>query len=155
MLVYVGDSKRLRTRIRQHCKGNVESSALRKTIAMKMGFDIIKKKRPSGSNKLSIDSDAERIVSNYIQTGKWKVVICSSVEEARDFQWYAIDKTRPPLNKYMQFWKTNSQNRYANLFDTLLDSAPVDFDYTLEVSVECGVYSLWHEIEPEQFVTQT
>jgi len=122
---------------------------------MKMGFEIIKEKRPSGSSKLSIDSDAERIVSNYIQTGKWRVVICSSVEEARDFQWYVIDKTRPTLNKYMQFWKTNSEDRYANLLDTLLDSAPVEFNYTLEVSTESGVYSLWHEIEPKQFITQT
>ena len=85
MLRYVGDSKRLRSRVRQHCKGNVESSALRKTIATEMGFEIVSKKRSSGSRKLSAEpSNAEQIISAYIQSGTWKVVVCSSSEEARD-----------------------------------------------------------------------
>ena len=75
MLRYVGDSKRLRSRVRQHCKGNVESSALRKTIAAEMGFEIVSKKRPSGSRKLSAEpSNAEQIISAYIQSGTWRVV---------------------------------------------------------------------------------
>ena len=44
IMLDVGDSKRLRSRVRQHCKGNVESSALRKTIAAEMGFEIVSKK---------------------------------------------------------------------------------------------------------------
>jgi len=149
---YVGDSKGLRRRVRQHCKGNVESSALRKTIATKMGFEIISAKRPSGSRKLSVEpSSAEHIISAYIQSGTWKVVVCSSAEEAREFQWYAIDKVRPPLNKHMQFWENNFEDRYANLLDTLLKSTQIQFDSTLEISTEPGVYSLWHELHPADF----
>ena len=153
MLRYVGDSKRLRSRVRQHCKGNVESSALRKTIAAEMGFEIISKKRPSGSRKLSAEpSNAEQIISAYIQSGTWRVVVCSSSEEARDFQWYAIDKKRPYLNKYMQFWDENSEELYKNLLENLLKSAEIEFESTLEVSTEPGVYSLWHEQNPADFV---
>ena len=57
MLRYVGDSKRLRSRVRQHCKGNVESSALRKTIAAEMGFDIISKKLRAGKRLNLADRD--------------------------------------------------------------------------------------------------
>ena len=117
-----------------------------------MGFEILSTKRPSGSRKLSVKpSSAEQIISAYIQSGTWKVVVCSSAEEAREFQWYAIDKVRPPLNKHMQFWENNCEDRYANLLDTLLKSTQIQFDSTLEISTEPGVYSLWHEHNPADF----
>ena len=152
MLQYVGDSKGLRNRVRQHCMGNVESSALRKTIATEMGFEIISVKRPSGSRKLTVSPpSAEQIISAYVQSGVWKVIVCETAEEARDFQWYAIDKKRPHLNKYMQFWDESSEELYKNLLENLLKSAEIEFESTLEVSTESGVYSLWHEQNPADF----
>ena len=152
MLQYVGDSKGLRNRVRQHCIGNVESSALRKTIATEMGFEIISVKRPSGSRKLTVSPpSAEQTISAYIQSGVWRVIVCGTAEEARDFQWYAIDKKRPHLNKYMQFWDESSEELYKNLLDNLLKSAQIEFESTLEVPTESGVYSLWHEQNPEEF----
>ena len=117
-----------------------------------MGFEIISTKRPSGSRKLSVEpSSAEQVISAYIQSGTWKVVVCSSAEEARELQWYVIDKARPPLNKYMQFWEKKSEGTYANLLDILLKSTQIKFDSTLEISTEPGVYSLWHEHNPADF----
>jgi len=153
MLQYIGDSKRIKTRVRQHCIGNVESSALRKTIAVEMGFEIQTVKRPSGSRKTSVNPlSAEKLISEYIQSGTWKIVPCRTVEEARDFQWYGIDKKRPPLNKYMQFWDENSENRYQRLLDELFDSNFIEFSSTLDITTEPGVYSLWHEKTPLDFV---
>ena len=80
-----------------------------------------------------------------------RVVVCSSPEEARDFQWYAIDKKRPHLNKYMQFWDESKEELYNNLLENLLKSAQIEFESTLEVSTEPGVYSLWHKQNPEEF----
>ena len=152
MLQYIGDSNKIKNRVRQHCTGNVESSALRKTIAEEMGFEIITVKRPSGSRKKTVNPlSAEKLISDYIQSGKWRVVSCPTVEEARDFQWYGIDKMRPPLNKYMQFWDLNSENRYQQLLDDMLDSEFIEFASTLNITKEPGVYSLWHQDTPMVF----
>lgn len=153
MLRYVGDSKSLKSRVRQHCVGNVESSALRKTIAVEMGFDIISKKRESGSKKLSISQHhGEELVSEYLQSGIWRIVICQSAGEARDFQWYAIDKKRPPLNKYMQFWNINNEHQYQIYLDQLVQADELNFEGTLTISKSSGVYSLWHKMNPLDFM---
>ena len=154
VLQYVGDSKGLRNRVRQHCIGNVESSALRKTIATEMGFEIISVKRPSGSRKLTVSPpSAEQTISAYIQSGVWRVIVCGTAEEARDFQWYAIDKKRPLLNKNMKFWNKNNEDRYKILLENLLVSEHVEFDITLKIPTDSGVYSLWHDISPADFLT--
>ena len=70
---------------------------------------------------------------DYIQSGNWKVVPCQTVEEARDFQWYGIDKMRPPLNKYMQFWDLNCENVYQELLDDMLTSEFIEFSSTLNI----------------------
>ena len=156
MLRYVGDSKNLRSRVRQHCNGNIESSALRKTIAKEMGFEIIKSIRPSGSRKISLKSDHyEQVVSDYIQSGNWRVITCPSGEYAREFQWYAIDLLRPHLNKYMQFWNTGSEDEFANLLVLLQNSSIIPFASTLEIAKLPGVYSLWHERSPAEFANDS
>ena len=152
MLQYIGDSNKIKNRVRQHCIGNVESSALRKTIAEEMGFEIVTVKRTSGSRKKTVNPlSAEKLISDYIQSGNWKVVSCQTVEEARELQWYGIDKMRPPLNKYMQFWDLNCETRYQQLLDVMLDSEFIQFASTLDITKESGVYSLWHEDTPMGF----
>ena len=152
MLQYIGDSNKIKNRVRQHCTGNVESSALRKTIAEEMGFEIKTVKRPSGSRKKTVNPlSAEKLISDYIQSGNWKVVSCQTVEEARDFQWYGIDKMRPPLNKYMQFWDLNCESVYQELLDDMLTSEFIEFSSTLNIIKEPGVYSLLHEYSPLDF----
>ena len=147
MLQYIGDSSKIKNRVRQHCIGNVESSALRKTIA--------EEKRPSGSRKKTVKPlSAEKLISDYIQSGNWKVISCQTVEEARDFQWYGIDKMRPPLNKYMQFWGLNNESTYQALLNEMLDSEFIEFASTPNITREPGVYSLWHEHSPVDFVAK-
>ena len=96
----------------------------------------------------------ENIVLVYFscQSGTWRVVVCDTAEEARDFQWYAIDYKRPPLNKHMKFWDKNNQDRYKNLLENLLESEYIDFGLTLKISTEPGVYSLLLEISPADFL---
>jgi len=121
-----------------------------------MGFEIISIKRPSGSRKLTVSPpSAEQTISAYIQSGAWRVIVCGTAEEARDFQWYAIDKKRPPLNKHMKFWNKNNEDAYKILLENLLESKYIEFDLTLKISTDSGVYSLWHEISPADFLTNT
>ena len=51
----------------------------------------------------------------------------------------------------MQFWDEGSEELYKNLLENLLKSAQIEFESTLEVSTESGVYSLWHEQNPADF----
>ena len=153
MLRYAGDSKSIKNRVRQHCTGNVESSALRKTIAIQMGFEIVSKKRKSGSRKYSISQhNGEEFVSQYLQSGLWKTCVCQSADEARNFQWYVIDKTRPNLNKYMQFWDTNSEEKYEIYLEDLLAEDGIEFQNISALDKSPGVYSLWHNMSPLDFI---
>lgn len=156
MLRYIGDSKNIRNRVRQHCKGNVESSALRKTIAREMGLDVRAEKRLSGSSKYTIHPlSGEEMVSSYIQSGTWKVISCQTAEDARDFQWYAIDNLRPMLNKYMQFWNKNSEGDYQELLDEMLRSNSMVYTSISTFPTQPGVYSLWHDSTPVDFAKKT
>jgi hypothetical protein len=96
-VVYVGDAKDVVKRIRSdHCNGNVEASALRKSVAIAKGYLLKKTKRPSGSTRIRIDlpvpRKGETCISGYIQSSEWRFVLCASSMEAKDFQWYAIDQ---------------------------------------------------------------
>ena len=98
MLQYVGDSKKLRNRIRQHCKGNVEGSTLRKTIAENMGFEIQRTKREKGTTKKSVTPIQKSSIDEYIQSGKWRWMPCPE-ELYHEFQNYLISELKPQLNK--------------------------------------------------------
>ncbi|MHA1280668.1 MAG: GIY-YIG nuclease family protein [Candidatus Helarchaeota archaeon] len=90
-ILYVGDSSDVIKRIiRNHLNGNVESSTLRRTIAERMGFNIKKTKRKSGSTRIRIESDDpkrdENKVSEYLESCKWKILFCENYITAHDFQ---------------------------------------------------------------------
>ena len=98
MLQYVGDSIKLRNRIRQHCTGNVEGSTLRKTIAENMGFEIQRTKRETGTTKKSVTPAQKLSIDEYVQSGKWRWMPCP-VQLYHEFQNYLISELKPPLNK--------------------------------------------------------
>jgi hypothetical protein len=154
MLRYIGDSGNLRQRVRQHCIGNVESSALRKTIATEIGFEIVSTVRPSGSRKITVALDnAEQVISDYIQSGTWKVVVCHPPSSAKELQWYAIDKLRPPLNKGMNFWDASKENVFSEQLETMLNAEEYEFEETSQLPLRgSGVYSWWHEQSIDEFV---
>ena len=106
IIIYVGDARDIIKRIKtNHCVGNVEGSALRRHVAVAKNYKIKTSKRSSGSTKVRIDSNNPQIEENeitkYIRSGQWKLIICDSYEEAHDFQWYAIEKLNPFLNKQL------------------------------------------------------
>lgn len=153
LVKYVGDSRDIGKRVRQHCTGNVESSALRKRIATEMGFEIISTKRTSGSRKISTACESDEfVISEYIQSGSWRVITCGSSDESRDFQWYVIRKLRPPLNKNSQKWDEEFDEMYQQLLKDMVISPNLDFENTEGISRAPGVYSFWHEQSPPEFI---
>ena len=128
--IYVGDSKNVFTRINnKHSTGNVKVSAFRASVAKRMGVPVISEPTNSRNGRryqkvyinLPNRRDAERQVSGYIAKGRWKFVACVSKEEARDFQYYAIDKINPELNRDRPSWNKEKEGRYAVLLSELLE----------------------------------
>ena len=120
LTIYIGDARDVVKRIRSnHCSGNIEASALRKHIAIKKGYTLSKTRRHSSSMRIRLNLPDPRIgeqaISNYLRSGIWKFVFCSSYVEAHDFQWYAIGKLRPLLNVTCNIWDRRQDTRYANL----------------------------------------
>jgi len=154
MVIYVGDSKNVINRIRtNHCRGNVEGSKLREQVAMKMGFEIKKTKRCSGSQRKRIDIPIPKIgeesVSDYICSGEWRYVICKSYDEAHDFQWYVIERLKPCLNIESRSWKSENLQRYQALMDKLTKSPLLRYDQIFGIPISGpGVYILYHQQLP-------
>lgn len=149
LIVYVGDSGNVSKRIRRnHCGGNVEASALRRHVAERKGFPIKKTRRPSGSRRVRLDlpdpKAGEEEISAYLRSGMWKLVICDSPEEARDFQWYVIEALNPLLNVDRQPWNTDRGARYQSLLAELT-GFPCRSYRDLETESGPGVYVFYHE----------
>jgi len=151
-VVYVGDAGNLRARLRQHCGGNVEASALRKHVARAMGLGLRREPRANGrSVRVRIDlpdpAEGEGRVSAYLCGGIWRVVVCASAEEARDFQWFAIDRLDPALNRERRAWASGSEARYEEGVDRLR-SGEARACGAVDWPTAPGVYALWHERPP-------
>jgi len=154
--IYVGDACDVVRRIlTNHCSGNVEGSAFRKYVAEAMGFKIKKEKRPSGSTRVRIDlpdpKQGEAKVTQYIRSGKWKIVFCDSYNEAHDFQWYVIDRLNPVLNREREVWNRTKKERYEKLFAQLENS---EYKSCVEIRkttpVGPGVYAFFHTQLPSE-----
>ncbi len=158
IVIYVGDAHNVVNRIVfNHCRGNVEASALRKHIAEAMGYKLKRTKRPSGSTRVRIDMPdpqiGERKISAYIQTGKWKYVICESYNEAHDFQWYVIEMLNPLLNKERKQWDIRRSDRYSFLLQELSKCPPLQCTQLIYQAAGPGVYAFYHIIPPHKFKT--
>ncbi|MEM2960956.1 MAG: hypothetical protein QXU67_05065 [Candidatus Bathyarchaeia archaeon] len=160
-VIYVGDSNDVVSRILiNHCSGNVEGSALRKAVAEAMGYGLRSAKRPSGSIKVRIDlpnsKEGEAKVSGYIRSGTWKYIICQSLEEAQDFQWYVIDQLRPLLNRNRRPWDNKDSQRYRSIIEQLKHSSEIScYDLRKGQAVAKtgpGVYVLYHDLTPKEWL---
>jgi len=153
LLIYVGDSgdvvKRIRT---NHCSGNVEGSALRKRVAEHMGYTLNVTKRPRGSSRIRLNLPDPRVgeqtISKYIRSGLWKFAICMSPEEAKDFQWYVIDKLNPMLNEDRRIWVSHQERRYVKLLTVLTESPHYTYNDLAGQKTGPGVYVLYHKVLP-------
>ena len=150
-VIYVGDSRNIRKRLKQHQGGNIEASALRKHIAISKGFNIKTTRRKSGSYRRRLDSpdpkQGERELSHYIGSGTWSLALCETYDEAHDLQWFLIEHLRPTLNIDKQKWDATKRSRYEVL--QLEMSRPLPLEKT-----PCpdgpGVYVLYHELLPRE-----
>lgn len=151
--IYVGDSKNIIKRIRfEHCRGNVEASALRKSIADYNNYNLIKEKRHSGSMRIRINlpdsRDGEQEISAYLQSGIWKYVLCESYDEAHDFQWYVINRLKPTLNKNYNNWNAQQETKYSQLFTKLTNNNGYNCSELANHQTGPGVYVLYHTEKP-------
>ena len=154
IVIYVGDAHNVVNRVVfNHCRGNVEASALRRHVAEEMGYKLKRTKRPSGSTKVRIDlpdpQTGERKISTYIQTGKWKYVICESYHEAHDFQWYVIEKLNPLLNREREQWNKEKSGKYLLLLQKLSNSQLLECKHLYGQATGPGVYVFYHSILPD------
>jgi len=155
MILYIGDTNNIWSRIcEKHCSGGMGGSALRRTLAVTKGYSILRTRRKSGNSyKTSIDcgdpKSVKASISLYLKSGTWTLVKCHTPIEAEDFQWYAIDKLRPRLNKAKRKWDLNNESRYQYLLEELQNSRQYHYkaikknEWTLP-----GVYVFSNESEP-------
>ncbi len=158
MNIYIGDGSKIKTRIRnQHCSGNVEGSSLRKHVAKNIGYNLSTTTREKGSAKTRLDlidpSFGENHINEYMRSGKWKYVNCISAAEAKDFQFFAIQKINPPtlFNINKGSWDIKTKDRYEELFKILIDCPPLSYDETKVIPNLPGVYLFLSDTEPKYF----
>lgn len=88
------------------------------------------------------------MVTDYIRSGKWKFLICDSVEESKDFQWYVIDKLKLKLNRRRKLWKKINEEKYKGILRTLDSSQTYLFEELRNSKTGPGVYVYYHTNEP-------
>jgi hypothetical protein len=155
MNIYIGDGSKIKTRIRnQHCVGNVEGSSLRKHIAIALGLTLARQQRVNGTWRVRINLPnpliGEQQITNYLRTGKWKFVVCPPGIDAKDFQFYAIQNIKPPpiLNINQGTWQVNMQAIYQEMLNQLLNCQAHNYDQTVNIPNEPGVYLFIHDNQP-------
>jgi citrate lyase beta subunit len=126
---------------------------MRLHIAEAKRYTFKRSRRTSGAMRVRINlpnpSEGEADVSRYIRSGWWKYVICDSDDEARDFQWYAINHFRPILNKDGRSWGKEYVSRYEKLVRTLEGAEALNCDQLKGRQSGPGVYVFLHEYRPE------
>jgi hypothetical protein len=153
MVIYVGDSRDVIRRIKTyHLGGNVEASALRRHVAVALGFGLTRTKRPSGATRVRIDlpnpSEGEAAVSRYLKAGQWQYVMCDSYEGANALQWYAIARLAPVLNRDRRAWEPGMEGILEALMRELSVSRMRNARELAGLPSGSGVYVLHHERAP-------
>ncbi len=157
MHIYIGDSSKIRTRIRnQHCGGNIEGSSMRKLVARNMGYTFTQERRINGSLKVRLNmpnpSSGEKLITNYIRFGVWKYVVCPPTIDAKDFQFYVIQNIIPTpiLNINHGNWQKDKGPIYQNMLQQLLNCAPHNYEETANIPDASGVYLFLHDKQPNK-----
>jgi hypothetical protein len=119
--VYVGASANVLDEIRkQHCLGRIPGSILREHVG-----------RRGGS-------------AAYLHSGHWRIVPCTSLDEAVDFQRYLIQRLNPALNRERRPWKHEYNVLYHRFVQELYASPAVRCDELEGKFVGPGVYVFYH-----------
>jgi hypothetical protein len=122
--IYVGASANVLDEIRkQHCLGRVPGSVLRQHIAWRGGS------------------------ATHLQSGRWRIVPCTSLDEAVDFQAYLIHRLRPVLNGETGPWKHEYSVLYHRFVQELYATPAVACDELEGRFIGPGVYVFYHPDE--------
>lgn len=154
-VLYVGDARNVKKRIlNNHGRGNVESSILRKHITSILGLKTKTELRIHGSYRIRIDkpnnSRGEKDISEFIERGRWRVIIVEDYEEAHKLQWYIIGRLSPPLNRRIKMGEGFDEVRYEVVFQQLMDSPELGLDDISKLKEGPGIYVFYNTSTPEQ-----
>lgn len=157
--IYVAETNNLSARLTLHFNGSVNSSPLRELIALRMGFDIVKRMEGVGHRIIKkIESsrygDAEQLISEYIQSGFWKFTLFSSLEESKDFFWYACEKLKPAFITHIQSWDLKERDLYKHWFERLENSEKIDYQNLSKLTTKSAICTYFNELLPEQYLNQ-
>jgi tetratricopeptide (TPR) repeat protein len=122
--IYIGAAANVLDTIRkQHCLGRVPGSVLREHI-----------RRRGGSVA-------------HLHSGRWRIVPCTSLDEAVDFQAYLVQRLKPALNGESSPWKHEYSVLYHRFVQELYASPAVGCDELESRFVGPGVYVFYHRDE--------
>jgi hypothetical protein len=115
--IYIGSAANVLDEIRkQHCLGRIPGSILREHIARRGGSVV------------------------NLHHGRWRVVPCTSLDEAVDFQAYLIQRLKPALNREAHPWKHEYSVLYHRFVQELYASPAVGCDELDSRFVGPGAY---------------
>ncbi len=146
-VVYVGESGRVKYRIlNNHCFGNVDVSALRRSIAKYVfKYEVRKEKCNNKNAKFLINPLYELEITKYVLSGFWKVIFIDDRKEAKDFQYFLINKLKPLLNRMGGIYDTSNEKIYKKWFESLENAPLLSYKEILELECGTGVYVFYHE----------
>lgn len=155
--IYVSETNNLSARLTLHFNGSVNSSAFRELVALRMGFDIIKRMEGVGNRIIKkieskMESDGEHLISRYIQTGFWTFISFPTLEESKDFFWYTCERLKPALINHLQSWNSRDLDLYKRWFESLIKSEKINFQDLSKLNTRSAVCAFFHEQLPEQFL---
>jgi len=155
--MFVFRTNQLLERLKVNCSGNVHSAPLRETIALRMGFEIIKKAEGADYNIISRiynddDHAQEHFVSAYIKSGYWAWQAMTSDEDSRYFYRYLCAELHPKLQSTHSHGKYPRTKVYSQWLDDLNSFKRYSFsdlDRMDFSSAAVGVF--YHSMLPEDF----
>lgn len=155
--MYVFRTNQLLERLQVNCSGNVNISPIRETIALRMGFEIIKKMEVNHKTTVSRiyndkDQNLEGLVSAYIKSGSWAWQAVTSDEDSRHFYRYLTSQLNPLLQGEHKHGRYPRANLYSQWLEDLIsfkrlscsDLSRIDF-----IASAVGVF--YHSMLPEDF----
>jgi hypothetical protein len=155
--MYVFRTNQLLERLKVNCSGNVHSAPLRETIALRMGFEIIKRAEGEDHNIVSRihndkDHTQEQFVSAYIKSGNWAWQTITSDEDSRYFYRYLCAELHPKLQSSHGHGKYPRANLYSQWLDDINSFKKItcsDLDRMDFSASAVGVF--YHSMLPEDF----
>ena len=155
--MYVFRTNQLLERLKVNCSGNVHIAPLRETIALRMGFEIIKSAGGEDNSIVSrINNDKdhalEGLVSAYIKSGTWAWQAVTSDEDSRYFYRYLCAQLHPELQSEHRHGKYPRTNLYSQWLDDINSFKRISFSDLGRMDFSASAVGVfYHSMLPEDF----